>query len=301
VWNETGAALKVTITPPPWRTWWAYSLYVLMGVAIVAIAWRYRVRELERRHIEQTMWAVQGERDRIASLLESRRQLVTSISHDLRTPVAIIRAHLDSALESSQPVQSQIDRLEVMSQELDRLRTLLDDLFTLSRLEVDHLSLSPKPVDLVSLASRAVETFAAPAWQQGKVEVTLKTSQDEICIMADEQRLMQVLMNLMHNAVRHTLPGGIVIVSLHCQPEAVTIAVQDTGEGIAPADLPHIWERFYRGQSQAGGGTGLGLALVKELTEAMGGTATVESTLGEGSCFTVTLPASKSVTNLRQS
>ena len=108
--------------------------------------------------------------------------------------------------------------------------------------------------------------------------------------MADEQRLMQVMMNLLHNAVRHTLPGGIVIVGLSSQPDNVVIKVQDTGEGIRPDDLPHIWERFYRGQSQAGGGTGLGLALVKELTEAMGGAVAVESTLGEGSCFMVSLP-----------
>jgi signal transduction histidine kinase len=99
-------------------------------------------------------------------------------------------------------------------------------------------------------------------------------------------------MNLLHNAVRHTLPGGIVMVGLSEADERIVIRVQDTGEGIAPDDLPKIWERFYRGQSQAGGGAGLGLALVKELTEAMGGNVAVQSTLGEGSCFTVTLPCS---------
>jgi signal transduction histidine kinase len=108
--------------------------------------------------------------------------------------------------------------------------------------------------------------------------------------MADEQRLLQILMNLLHNGVRHTLPGGIVAVSFDEQPETITIKVQDTGEGISPADLPHIWERFYRGQSRVEGGTGLGLTLVKELTEAMDGTVAVTSILGDGSCFTVTLP-----------
>ena len=101
---------------------------------------------------------------------------------------------------------------------------------------------------------------------------------------------MQVLMNLLHNAVRHTSPGGVVVVRLETLEDAVSIHVQDTGEGIHPDDLPHIWERFYRGQSQAGGGTGLGLALVKELTEAMQGSVAVESALGEGSRFTITLP-----------
>jgi signal transduction histidine kinase len=102
-------------------------------------------------------------------------------------------------------------------------------------------------------------------------------------------------MNLLHNAVRHTLPGGIVVVNLSAQPETVFIKVRDTGEGIHPDDLPHFWERFYRGQSQAGGGTGVGLALVKELTQAMGGSMSVESALGEGSCFTITLPRCEKV------
>jgi signal transduction histidine kinase len=156
--------------------------------------------------------------------------------------------------------------------------------------EVDRLALRLVPTDVVAVARRAVEALVFSAWRQGKVEVRLETTEAELWAVADEQRLRQVLMNLLHNGVRHTLPGGIVVVGLSSQPEAIVIQVQDTGEGISPADLPHIWERFYRGQSRAGGGTGLGLALVKELTEAMGGMVAVESTPGEGSCFTVTLP-----------
>ena len=159
--------------------------------------------------------------------------------------------------------------------------------------EVDRLALRLAPTDVVAVARRAVEAFVFSAWQQGKVEVRLETTEAELWAVADEQRLRQVLMNLLHNGVRHTLPGGIVVVGLSRQPEAIVIQVQDSGEGISPADLPYIWERFYRGQSRAGGGTGLGLALVKELTEAMGGTVAVESTLDEGSCFTVTLPRAR--------
>jgi two-component system, sensor histidine kinase ChiS len=294
VWNETGTALQITITPPPWRTWWAYTLYALLIFAMVASAWRYRVKELERKHMETTMWVVQRERDRVAMLLESRRQLLASISHDLRTPVATVRAHMEATMSEGQSWRTQVRRLEVVSQELDRLQVLLDDLFTLSRLEVDRLILHPSPVDAGKVARRAVNAISVPAWQQGKVEVALQISQDEMCVQVDEQRLLQVLMNLLHNAVRHTLPGGIVVVRLNRLPEVVAISIQDTGEGIASSDLPYIWERFYRGHSQAGGGAGLGLALVKELTEAMGGEAFVESTLGEGSRFTVTLPLQNS-------
>ena len=292
VWNEEGAAVRITITPPPWRTWWAYTLYVLLALGLIGFYIRYRLRELERKHLEQTMWAVQKERDRIAALLEARRQLVATISHDLRSPVAVVRGQLEAALaqeENWQPPPRHT--LEVILQELDRLRALLDDLFTLSKLEVDRLSLRLASVEGVALTRRAIEALAGPAWQQGKVQVVLgETETDEIWLRADAQRLLQILMNLLHNAVRHTLPGGLVVVHLKRQGKWVCIQVQDTGEGILPEDLPHIWERFYRGQTQAGGGTGLGLALVKELTEAMGGTVTVESTPGEGSRFEVLLP-----------
>ncbi|HEY7833370.1 MAG TPA: ATP-binding protein, partial [Ktedonobacterales bacterium] len=121
--------------------------------------------------------------------------------------------------------------------------------------------------------------------------------------LADAGRLQQILQNLLHNAVRHTPPGGIVAVSaVTCDEYTVALRVRDTGEGIAPDDLPHIWERFYRttaarqrdGQAEPdgaeSGGTGLGLALVKELAEAMGGSVAVESVPGEGSSFTVRLP-----------
>jgi signal transduction histidine kinase len=258
-----------------------------------------RSKSLERKHLERTMWAVQKERDRIAALLESRRQLVASISHDLRAPVAIMRGHLESLekkaaeISDKSPVSATPQTsLKVMLQELDRLQALLDDLFTLSRLEVDKLTMRPAPTDVVAVAQRAVRTIDFQAWQQGKVTVTLETEAGELRVLADERRLLQVLMNLLHNGARHTLPGGIVVVSLEEQPETVTIKVQDTGEGIDPADLPHIWDRFYQGQSYASGDTGLGLALVKQLTEAMGGAVDVRSTPGEGSCFSIILPRS---------
>lgn len=189
----------------------------------------------------------------------------------------------------------------------------------------------PSAVDTIDLARRVVTAIAGPAWQQGRVRVTLQAEPATAWVfcdleslelalisllhnavhntapgglvwvalqagaeatwaIADPERLMQVLMNLLHNAVRHTPPGGLVLVAVESQEACVLIHVQDTGEGIHPVDLPRIWERFYRGQSQASGGAGLGLAVVKELTTAMHGSVAVESALGEGSRFTVSLP-----------
>ncbi len=125
------------------------------------------------------------------------------------------------------------------------------------------------------------------------MEVVAEVASDLPLALVDSNRLNQVLQNLLHNGVRHTPPGGIVAISASADAERVLLQVKDTGEGIAADDLPHIWERFYRSdraRMQSASGSGLGLALVKELTEAMGGSVSVVSTLGKGSCFTVAVP-----------
>jgi signal transduction histidine kinase len=135
-----------------------------------------------------------------------------------------------------------------------------------------------------------VEAIAPLAWQSGRVEVVADVSKAVPTACVDVERLEQVLANLLRNGVRHTPPGGIVAAVMFAEANCVVIEVRDTGEGIAPDDLPHIWERFYRGQSSdARDSAGLGLAIVKELTEAMGGSVSVESTVGQGSRFTVWL------------
>ncbi len=246
--------------------------------------------------LEQTLGDLQQQHDTVARLLQLRRELVASVSHELRTPVATLRAALESTLDNwpaGQPAAPPALRrdLETMSGEVLRLQDLIDDLFLLSQAEVGRLALERRPVDLAPVIQRMVAALASLAWQSGRVEVAAEAPLQLPPALVDERRVEQVLANLLRNAVRHTAPGGIVVAAAAAEPQAVRLEVRDTGEGIASADLPHIWERFYRGAgAQADGGAGLGLALVKELTEAMGGTVAVESTPGQGSVFTIRLP-----------
>jgi signal transduction histidine kinase len=139
-----------------------------------------------------------------------------------------------------------------------------------------------------------VETTAPLAWGQRRVQVLAEVAPNLPPAQADTQRLEQIVSNLLGNAVRHTPPGGLVAAVVAAEPDAVLLEVRDTGEGIAPEDLPHVFERFYRGQyGDARTGAGLGLALTKELAEAMGGSVAAASTLGAGSCFAVRLPRSE--------
>ena len=266
--------------------------------------------------LERTLRDLQSERDTVGRLLQSRRELIANVSHELRTPVATVRALLDSVLERGQDASPSLQHdLTVVQSEVTRLQGLIDDLFTLSRADAGGLALDCRATDVGSVVKRMVEAIKPLAWQSGRVEVVADIPQDLPAACVDAERLDQVLANLLRNGVRHTPPGGIVAAiacaevacaevasaeAASAETEQVVIEVRDTGHGIAPDDLPHIWERFYRGQNGvahdgvarngiARDGAGLGLAIVKEMIEAMGGSVSVESIVGQGSRFTVRL------------
>lgn len=244
--------------------------------------------------LDRSVSELQNERDRVAGLLQARRELIVAVSHELRTPVATLRGYLESTMQDAAMLPSRTrSDLEIMEHETLRLQTLIDDLFTLSRAEVGRLTLQPRPLDASTVVEHVVTTFAPLAWESGRVEVSAQVAPNLPLILADEGRLEQVLRNLLLNASRHTPPGGIIVVALAAEDNQVVLQVNDTGSGIAPEDLPHIWERFYRAADTRAAdhhGAGLGLALVKDLTEAMGGSVDVESVVGSGSSFTIRIP-----------
>jgi signal transduction histidine kinase len=247
------------------------------------------------RALEHSRRALEAERDAVQTALDSRRQLVASVSHELRTPVSILRSYAEQMLagrEVDLPPDLKHD-IEIMDQATQHLQRLIDDLFTLSRAEVGELELRREAIDPAVVIQRSVEAFAPVMWRAGKVELIAQVPDTLPPVVADSTRLEQILHNLLRNAARHTPPGGIVAVDARTDGPVVIIEVKDTGEGIPSDELPHIWQRFYRTEktrAESGDGAGLGLALVKELTEAMGGTVCAESAPGEGSCFAVSLP-----------
>lgn len=234
---------------------------------------------------------LRDEREKVATLLKNRRELMANVSHELRTPIATVSAYLESAQrqqENSGDITLSQHDLDVIQREVQRLQTLIDDLFALSRAEVDQLAVNAVPIDSISLIQRIIETVAPMSWRVNRVELVAHLPTWLPKVIADEARLEQALRNLIHNSLRHTAPGGLIIIRAREVNGYAEIQVQDTGEGIPPEHLPHIWERYYRDAEN--GGTGLGLALVKSFIEAMHGQVAVTSTLGEGTCFTITLP-----------
>ncbi|HKF36316.1 MAG TPA: HAMP domain-containing sensor histidine kinase [Ktedonobacteraceae bacterium] len=241
--------------------------------------------------LEQAVRELQGERERVAAVLQERQEMIATVSHELRTPVATLRGHLETILlHWGEPATFHHD-LEVMEQEVEHLQFLVEDLFTLARTDIGRLALQCELADIGKIARRIVETMAPLAWRTSKIEMVAEVPSELPLAAVDVNRLEQALQNLLHNAIRHTSPGGIIAITVRTEPGTLVLQVKDTGEGIAPEDLPHIWERFYQaGSTPTRIGAGLGLSLVKEWIEAMGGSVAVESAPGAGSCFILRLP-----------
>ncbi len=222
-----------------------------------------------------------------------RRDLVAWAGHDLRTPLASIRLLVEALADGvvSDPETSQQYLLQARKQ-VDTLAALVDDLFQVSQLDAGGLTLHREPASLTDLLSDTIESFSGMAKQRGiRLEGSAVPGIDPLEM--DVQRMGRVLNNLIGNALRHTPSGGLVSIRAEREDGFVSVVVQDSGEGIPPEDLTHIFERFYRGdksRSRATGGAGLGLAIARGIVEAHGGSIGVKSQPGQGATFTFTVP-----------
>jgi signal transduction histidine kinase len=222
-----------------------------------------------------------------------RRNLIAWAGHDLRTPLASIRAIVEALADGVvQDPETTSRYLQTAQREIRALSVLIDDLFELAQIEAGGLRLEMSPNSLSDLISDTIESFSALSARQGVVlEGSASPAVDPVLI--DAKEIGRVLSNLVGNALRHTPPGGRVWVRATDQAGVVHVEVQDTGEGIKTDDLPHVFERFYRGEksrNRATGGSGLGLAIAKGIVEAHGGSIGVESIPGKGTQFFFTLP-----------
>ncbi len=226
-------------------------------------------------------------------LEQVRTEFVANVSHELRTPLTAIQGYLETLLGGALDEPEHARRfLEVAFRHTERLGRLLNDLTDLSNIELGKVALRLAATPLAPVVDSVLGIMAGRA-REGGVGLTGAIAPG-LGVHADHDRLAQVLINLVDNAVKYTPPGGAVTVSAHRLGGQVELTVTDTGAGIPPADLPRITERFYRvdrARSRELGGTGLGLAIVKHLVLAHGGTLVLESQLGQGTTIRVTLPA----------
>lgn len=228
----------------------------------------------------------------------TRRQMTADIAHELRNPLTVISGYLDAMrVGDLQPTPT---RLEAVYDEIQQLERIIEDLRTLSLADAGALVLNRQPVAVNELLQRVATRFT-PQASQKQITLTVDAA-TPANVLVDEARMMQVLDNLMSNALKHTPGGGTVRLSGVVRQDKVQLQVSDTGEGIAPEDLARVFERFYRAdkaRAAEDGSSGLGLAIAKALVEAHGGRIWAESQVGHGATFTVELPQEQTPPQVR--
>ena len=220
-----------------------------------------------------------------------RRRLMVDIAHELRTPLTVVRTQIEAIADGVW--EASPERLASCVAEMERLGGLIEDVESLTRLEGDALALHPEETDMAAFLAPVLDSFI-PLFERDGIELRRELATG-ITAEIDPDRFRHVIDNLLSNALRYTPAGGNVVVRLLARDEHVVIEVEDTGIGISEADLPHVFERFYRAdesRARVTGGRGVGLAIARATVEAHGGTISVTSQRGRGSCFTVTLPMS---------
>jgi signal transduction histidine kinase len=224
--------------------------------------------------------------EQIERLFQTQQRLLADVSHELRTPLTAVRGNLDLIRHMG---EADPELMDIIEDELERMTRLIGDLLLLARADTGGLPLEREPVELDNILFEVYRQVSRLARQ---VEIKL-VEVDQVCVLGDADRLKQLLLILVDNATKYTPPGGVVSLSLSRQGGWAHLSVADTGVGIPPEDVPHIFDRFYRvdkARGRAQGGSGLGLSIAKWIAQAHGGGIDVTSEMGEGTTFTIKLP-----------
>lgn len=243
-------------------------------------------RPVERGDGKREALVVAVDRTRVVELESMRRDFVSNVSHELRSPLTAIKIMTETLQDGADPAATK-EFLENIARETDRMIALVADLLDLARLESGKLDVRLESVDLGALVRDAVRSQSSRASKLG-IRLEASTPAGAATIAGDRDMLTQVIVNLLDNALRNTPAGGNVTARVAIDGAWVAVEVEDTGVGIASDALPHVFERFYvvdRSRAKSKGGTGLGLAIVKHIVEAHGGSVHAESELGRGSMF----------------
>lgn len=292
-WSDEQTRLFITVHAPFWRTTWAYLVYAVLILGIVFVLVRVRERQirlqeqLEREHLEA---------EQLQQLDRMKSNFFSNISHEFRTPLTLILGPTQQIARRVKEDWVQ-QKTRVITEHADKLLRFVNQILDLSRIEAGHMTVERHPGDIVSLVRHAADSFALLAEEKG-IALRFESDMQEAWAEINAEAIDQVMTNFLANAFRFTDRGGEVRVALESTTmqgaDGVHVSVRDTGCGIPPANLPHVFDRYYqvREQSRAGG-SGIGLALAREWIRLHGGEVQVESELGAGSVFRFVIPVMK--------
>jgi len=295
LWNEEGTSVRITILPPWWRSLQAYSIYAILIVFTLYALRRY---DLKRQHLKSALALEYQHSKRLQEIDKMKSRFFANISHEFRTPLTLILGPIKKLLSKSDD-SGTTDELTMMQRNAKRLQRLINQLLDLSRIESGGMSLQITKTNMVELVYQYLQSFESLAKRNG-IKLTFQSEQDLIPAFVDKDKFENILNNLLSNAFKFTESGGSISVSLLHKKESIHISISDTGIGIPQERIGNIFDRFYQvddSQKREYEGTGIGLALTKELVELHHGQITVESELDKGTIFTIQLPVSLNIEN----
>jgi signal transduction histidine kinase/ligand-binding sensor domain-containing protein/DNA-binding response OmpR family regulator len=294
IWNEEGASLVINISPPWWKTGWAYTLYViLIGLTL------YGLRRFELKRA-----VLKSELEKSKEVDEMKSRFFANISHEFRTPLTLILGPLQKFLSTTKDTESKRDVL-TMQKNARRLQQLIDQLLDLSKIEAGRMPLQAQPDDIVQRIREWTASFVSLA-ESRNITLDLNFPEKFVIVYFDPEKLEKITYNLLGNAFKFTPEGGKVTVAVDIPPSReqakrsasrfIQVTVADSGVGFAPENVDHIFDRFYstnEAMTDEQSSTGIGLALTKEFVEVHHGEIKVSSEVGQGTRFTVLLPLGK--------
>ncbi|MFQ5630289.1 MAG: two-component regulator propeller domain-containing protein, partial [bacterium] len=301
------ATLAFTILPAFWQQWWFRILAVAIGIAVLALIRRY---EMNRMRLKDQVRLEQKETEKLKELDQIKSRFFTGISHEFRTPLTLILGPVEKWLAKIRQAEMKAD-FDIVQRNARRLQRLIDQLLDLSKLDAGKMRLQARPENIVELVRIFTMTFESLAKQKG-IDLQFHAPKEEVIAYVEREKLEQIVVNLLSNAFKFTPAGGVVSVQLSVSGDQFSVfgnqlsvnqqntdhclllTVKDTGTGIPRDQLGKIFDRFHQAGARASHtGTGIGLALTKELVELHHGEIAVESEVGKGTTFIVKLPLGK--------
>ncbi|MFN2128769.1 MAG: ATP-binding protein, partial [Anaerolineales bacterium] len=291
VWSSETASVQFTINPAWWRTWWAYIIYLAIAIAFADRFYRF---QLSRR-------LAVAESKKLKELNQVKNSLFTNITHEFRTPLTVIKG-MTGAIKTNLE-KNQLDDMDTSLEMIDRnsesLLHLVNEMLDLAKIESGNMELQKVQADVIPFIKYVSESFHSLA-EENQINLTIYSETDALIMDFDANKLTSVISNLLSNAIKFTPEFGKIIVHIkqltQKENSYLFLKIQDSGIGIPGEELPNIFNRFYQTDASSirkAGGTGIGLALTKELVDLMQGTIEVKSILNEGSEFSIHIPVSR--------